>query len=489
MNDTTHNNSFLYGDRFYLGGYILAIFFVYLGLHGIYQPDNIDDAWYLSFSHNHIVKCIETDVSFGAEAGSGGYGGVVLFGKTFTYLYGHALNLIGWTKSNAHLISTMCIVLSAACWIAILHHLKFGRRLAVFFGLSMLLSEPFFKAGNVARPDSLCFLVVSAALFLFLRRRYGFAGFLSMVAIEIHPVGISAFLFIASVVVSRGFVSNENRWFKWVHMAAWLFAGTVAGVLYYVALHINNLNDLSLVLSQGNTGSGSRNILFEYFFKTKYFRHIPEFVAIVICVAVFVFKRYYRENSLITIFLIASLLFTVIICRPNFSYVIYVYPAFILLFLWVFERQGRLGLAAGLLLVYLLPQYGFVYWHNRHWDMEKYLSQVRSLIPAGNSPIMGMPNDWFAFVDRPFFIIYYLGDFRAVAPDTFVLVDRKVFRGGTSPNLKVMTVVDQFYESTECGRFQNWGGEMVIVKQLVRKREKWDSLCNINKRHQLQQKY
>ncbi|MDI6780937.1 MAG: hypothetical protein QME49_02330 [bacterium] len=462
---TTQSKSFFPVDWFLIAGYILTIFFIYLFLHGKYRPELMDDTWFLSFVHNHIVKGIETDVVFGAGAGSGGFGGVVLFGKTFTYLYGYLLNLCGWTKSHAHLISTTCIFLSAACWVAILQNLKFSKRLAVFFGLAMLLVEPFFGAANRARPDALSFLVISTALLLFLRGRYGFAGFLSMVAIEIHPVGISAFLYIAGILTER-FVARDVREIKWARMMGLFFSGMGMGVLYYCILHVHNLSSLPIALLQGNTsGNGVGNILFEYFFKEKYLRHIPEFVAIVACAAFFLHKRYYRENSLVAIFFIVSLLFTIIIRRPNVVYTIYIFPAFLLLYLWVFERQDRLGTAVVLLIVYLLPQYGFVFKQNRDWDMEKYLTQVRSLIPAGSSPVVGNLNDWFAFADRPFFVVHYCGDFRAVAPDSFFLVEGESFRSGAFPGIR--TVTDKFYESTEYGRFQS-RGELYIVKKFLK---------------------
>ncbi|MFH0878506.1 MAG: hypothetical protein V2A34_02225 [Lentisphaerota bacterium] len=467
MDRQAQNQSFTCTDRLLIGACLLAVLLVYYGLHGLYRPENMDDAWFLSFAHHHIVNGIETDVTFGTKPGYGGYGGVALFGKTFTYLYGHALNLAGWTKSNAHLISTMCLVISALCWVSILQSLKFGRRLSLFFGLAMLLVEPFFGAANQARPDALSFLMVSAALLCFLCRRWGISGFLAAVAVEIHPIGVYALVFIASAAAAR-LISGEAQKARQVRMPLWFAAGMGVGGLYYLALHGMNLGLLPAVMSQGNTGGSQvNNILFEYFFKTKHMRHIPELVAILACAFIFIFKRYHRENAFVPVFLAASVLFTFVIQRPNFMYAIYVYPAFLLLILWVFERHGRLGLAAGLLLACLLPQFGLVYWQNRHWDMEKYLAQVRSLTPAESVPMVGRPNDWFAFVDRPFFAVDYRGDFRAAAPEIFVLVEDESFRNNGFP--KVKSVADQFYTSTECGRFQS-RGETVVVKRLVRKK-------------------
>jgi hypothetical protein len=181
------------------------------------------------------------------------------------------------------------------------------------------------------------------------------------------------------------------------------------------------------------------------------------------CCAIFAAKRYYRENKVVPAFFISAMLFAAVIRRPNFMYIIYVYPAFLLLLLWLSERRGKLVLAAGLVWVYLLPQYGLVYVQNQRWSLDAYLAQVRSLAPAGKGPVVGMPNDWFAFVDRPFFRVDYQGDFKAVAPDAFVLIEGEAFRKGDYP--KVKDLIDQRYESAECGRFVS-RGETIVVRDV-----------------------
>jgi len=447
-----------------IGAYCVASVLVYFFLHGIYRPENMDDTWFLSFAHSHIVNGVESDVAFGTEPGQGGYGGVMLFGKSFSYLYGTILNAVGWTKSTAHIVSILCIILSAACWIAILSKLGYSRRLALFFGAALLLLEPFFGAANQARPDALSFLLVSSSSLLFVSRRYFLAGFLATVAIEIHPVGISALLFMGTVVIARPERSDKDKTISLTDIL-WVGAGVGVGVVYYLALHASNLGLLPLVLTQGNTGGSEvNNILFEYYFKTKHLRHIPELIIILICAGWYVFKRYDRENRFIPVFFIASLLFTLIIRRPNFMYAIYVYPAFLLLIFWTFERHGRLVLAAVLLLFYLLPQYAFVFVQNRSWDMGAYLSNVRALAAEDGSPIVGRPNDWFAFPNRTFYVDDYRGDFLAKAPAKFVLIEGDSFRNGAYPALR--SVANDLYTASELGRFQSRGETVVLYKMV-----------------------
>jgi hypothetical protein len=247
---------------------LLSIIVVYVCLHGIYRLANIDDAWFLSFAYNHKVRGIESDTLFGTEPGGGGFGGSMFFGKSFSYLYGTVLNLMGWTKSAAHLISTLCIILSALCWSAILIHLKFSRHLASLFGLTFLLVEPFFGAANQARPDALSFLVVSSAFLLFLRRHYILAGVFASIAFEIHPVGISALLFMASATAAAIRKGQQHDKILSGPMIIGLMTGFAIGFIYYLALHGTYWHLLPEILLQGNSGVGKiNNILFEYFSK------------------------------------------------------------------------------------------------------------------------------------------------------------------------------------------------------------------------------
>jgi hypothetical protein len=220
-------------------------------------------------------------------------------------------------------------------------------------------------------------------------------------------------------------------------------------------------------LARGNLGgSESSNILFEYFFKTKYLRHLPELVAVLGCAVFYAWKRPRGENPFVAVFLLAAIAFVFTVRRPNFMYAIYVYPAILLLILRVFERQGRLSLAVGLLLLYLLPQYGLVYARNRRWDFDGYLAGIRALAPADKTPVLGAPNAWFAFVDRPFLRVDYQGDFAAVAPERLILIEGQAFRDGACP--EVRRIIDRRYNAAELGRFQS-GAETIVVKELVAK--------------------
>ena len=304
-----------------IGLYLVAALSVYILLHGIYRPENMDDAVFLSFAHNHVVRGIEGDLSFGASAGSGGYGGVTFFGKTFTYLYGYLLNFLGWTKGHAHLISAMLVFFSALTWGAILKRLGFSRRLTVFFGLTLVIVEPFFSAGNQARPDALVFFLASLALLCFVRGWFVAAGFLAVVSMEIHPVGIISFLWATGAGMAMPLSTPPSGRIAGGRMGLQLALGLVLGTLYYLALHHRNLVALPGAVAGGNTG-GVYSILIEYFFKTKQHRHLPELALFLSCALWFLGKRLYRENKFVPAFILAALVFATIIRRPSFMYMI-----------------------------------------------------------------------------------------------------------------------------------------------------------------------
>jgi hypothetical protein len=443
--------------------YLLLILLTYLLLHGIYRPDNMDDAWFLSFAHNHIVKGVETDLTFGTTPGGGGFGGVMLFGKTFTHLYGGILNSLGWTKSHAHIISTICIALSAIAWCFLLLKRGLSLRLCIIFGLALLLVEPYFGAANQARPDALSFLLASGAALAFCFHRNIIAGLLSAMAIEIHPVGISALLYIAALFVAEQDASART-WRSAVRIILWLSAGLFIGVLYCYLLHAQHLSLLPKTILHGNTGGNEvNNILFEYFFKTKYFRHIPELIAIVAAAAVFLFKRHYRDTRLVPALFVVCILFTLVIRRPNFMYTIYVYPAFLLLTLWMSEKYNVLRQVAVILLLYLIPQYGLVYAKNRDWSMGRYITCIQEAVPKGTAPVLGRPNDWFAFLDRPFYTMDYRGNLEDILEDEFVLIEDDLYRSGHYPGLT--TLINNSYRPTSTVEFDCLG-ETITVRTL-----------------------
>lgn len=460
MSDNCKTNTLSKIDWFIIGGYLFAIIAIYILLHGIYQPENTDDAWFLSFVYSHILRGIETDIVFGNISGQGGQSGVAAFGKTYSYIYGFILNILGWTKSHAHLISTAFLTLSAFCWFKIIKKIGFGKRFALFFSLALMLIEPFFAAANQARPDIFVFFLVSVSLLLFLERRYFASGLIAMIGIEIHPMGITAFFFFAAMLIAfpNCFEREEEVRAKNITLFC---AGILLGFFYYLANHYRCLFQVPNVLLGGVVDSSQvNNFLFEYFFRTKYYRHVPEFAVILFCAGYFIWKKHYKDNVFIATFFVASLALDLFVRRANFHYVIFAYPSFLLLCLWTFRKRLRLVMA--LILLYLLPQYAFVLVKNRHWDFNRYLEKVTNAVPDDDLPIIGGPNDWFAFMDRPFFVTQRLRNPKFYI-ETFYLVEDNELR-----SWDIMQNVNSKYITTEINRFSD-GNEDVIIKKAILK--------------------
>ncbi len=71
-------------------------------LHDNFRKESMDDPWVLSWVYNYFYYGIDYDSVF---AGKIGGTGLQLFGKTYAYLYGSILHVVGFAQYNAHLIS------------------------------------------------------------------------------------------------------------------------------------------------------------------------------------------------------------------------------------------------------------------------------------------------------------------------------------------------------------------------------------------------
>jgi hypothetical protein len=454
-------------DYWIIVAFSIAIVLTYFLLHDIYRPNNYDDPGFLSFVYNYFNRGIAHDVVFGSTH-QDGYSGLVLFGKTCGYLYGSVLSLVGWTRSNSHLISIVLVSLSAFLWYRIIFELKFSLRFALFFPLALLLLEPSFGAANQARSDALCFFLLSLSLLLFIKRAYLLSGFLAMVSFEVHPVGVSTLFYILAVTLARRgtmktFAKNPAR-------SVFAFAcGLLLGAGYYYILHRNALPLLFTTLARGNKGGFEIiPILTEYFFKTKYYRHIPELILIIGCAGVFIARRYWRKNRLPAFFLLAACAIALVIRRPNFMYMIFLYPAFLLVIFYVFQSAGRLRLIMVMLLIYLIPQYAYVYFQNRDFNFQCYVEKVARVVPDDGLSVIGSPNNWFAFQDRDFYTLDYRKGIESLDLQEFYLIENDAYRNGKYGEAR--SIIRENYISREIGQFED-RGRAIVVKKAIRPRE------------------
>jgi hypothetical protein len=516
-------------ENILLGLCAAAIVLVYALLHDIYRPDNGDDAWSLSFIYNYRHQGIEYDRTFGCTDAFGGQNGVELFGKLQAGLYGPLMDAAGWRRGAAHWISTALMALAAAAWAGIAAHVTGSRRLGLYAAAAMLLLEPFFSAANQARPEALAFLFSSLALLAYLRNLPLLAGILAVAAVETHPMGAYAFVYLGAAVAGAGSraappsgsgvagagsraapassgsgaASGSGPPRPGGRALLLLAAGLLLGAAGYAALHGRHLGKLVAVVTANNPGSPG-GYLGDYFFKTRYLRHLPELALIVAGAIVFLVRGGPRRYPFVAWLLAVTVLSLCVFRRPNFHYALYPYPAFVLVLLAAadtFGRAARAGsgsraapvtgsangvapdlrsppakqvptpadfggarwLMAGLL-VLLLPQYALVYRVNRGFDFEARTRALQAAVPDDGTPVVGDPSSWFAFKERTF----YAADYPPPAFDrldlpAFYLVENTAFR--TAPRYAALRAdVERRFRSERMGPIEGHRDTFVIQR-------------------------
>lgn len=423
----------------------VALYFI---LHNIYRVANVDDAWSLSFAYNYLFKHISSDVTFGATTGGCG---VMYFGKTYAYLYGAILDALGWTKSNALYISTLFVGLSSIVWYFIIWRLTRLRKFAFIFAVLMVIIEPFFEAANEARPDALTFLLVSIAFLAIIEHKPFLAGITAMVAFETHPMGIIAFFYVFSAIVTNiikyGFPKG-----KIVSKTILFIMGVGLGILYFFLLHYHFLGTLVRSVTASNTSHQVFSNLFTgYFFNTGYARHLPELLLILISMTVFIKRKYYQSNPHVLVLLVVLTGLLLFVKRPNFRYIIYIYPVFLLLILETFRRLNRLKLAVLIYMVLILPPYTCAFVYHRNYNQTVYIHKIETAVPHDQLPVVGGSDDWFAFKERRFYTTNYDGKFKKLNLKEFYFIENKNYRHDEFPQLE--SIIEHRYNGKAIARF------------------------------------
>jgi hypothetical protein len=395
----------------------------YIMLNGVYRPDNIDDPWSLSFADNFVNHGVAVDKVFGQDAA--GDSGVQLFGITHAVAYGKILNMIGWTRFNAHLISIFFVLLSAPVWFAVLRRTALGSAGAAAFSLAYLFVEPVFAAANQARPDAMILFFAALALYSAVKEMWFAAGLICAVSIELHPVGAITICYPAALMISSA-VLGDKQWSSIFRQSGFLFLGGLTGLLYYLALHYRALPLLvSGLQAAGGSSQHFDNALVQYFFHTKYMRHLPELAVMLMASAVYIIRKRWKSDPFAGILFMLTVLFIFIIRRPNFMYAVFVYPAFLLLVMSALKGIIKPYYICIALLLYLVPQYMFVWIKNRNVDMPGYLAKLEAAVPQDSVPVVGPPCSWYVFRDRGFFVSSYEGGLSRLNLKEFYYIDEE----------------------------------------------------------------
>ena len=413
-------------------GFFAAFFALLQG--GKYRPDDIDDPWSLSFAYNYLHHGAAEDLTTGSIWNQAG---VQYFGKIYALLLGRTMDLIGWNKTDGHLLSLLFLLIGLALWGPLLKKLGFSKALSTAFPVSALLFEPFFSTAVCSRSEPFIFMASSLAVLLFLRGWYFFSALSICLAVETHPTGIIGFFYVAALIAAYPAV-RERLWSRPFWNPGKVGAGFLLGFAGYAWLHWGVIGKLpGFLLGQNSISGGeSWNFLYEYFFKTKYLRHIPELAIFSAGFILFFKDGLHRSSPFLAWLSVFSIAFALLVRHPNFHYVIYCYPAFLLATLRAAEARGLLPAALAGFLLLLTPQYAIAYYMNRNFDYSSQVALVRKAVPPDSLPVVGGMDDWYSFYDREFYFNDYAINDTKLDLGKFYLIQDEAYLGLDSPMRK-----------------------------------------------------
>ncbi|MHB8834177.1 MAG: hypothetical protein ACYC9Y_00450 [Candidatus Methylomirabilia bacterium] len=435
----------------------------YLLLHTRYYRYYIDDAWWVADIHHFFRTGIMEEYLFRTPDAPDR---VIIFGKSFFLIYGAFLEWAGWTKSNALLLSSLFIWLSAGTWWLIAGRLRLSPALRKLVPFSILVFPAFFSAAHLARPDALVLFLASLTFYIFLRGWHLIAGFFLLVSMEVHLMGVTGFFFIIAWVLAerRGTFAG---WRKLLCAGGAFALGAFAGVLYYLLLHRGRFS-LDLLATILTAYQGMDNFRFgfvaKYFVQYYWYRHAWELLLILAAVFVFVKKRLWRGASFPAIFLPVMLVSSFVTSRPNANYMPLVYPAFLVFVYDTFERAGLLRKVLPWIAAALVVLYGGHWLINRHFDFEAIVAETRESLPDTRLPVIGMPDNWFVVPEGTFYPIYPSVEYiPELGLKDFYLV-RNDYIGHHSRNyLQLIDWIGANYDLEPVRTFTVWEGQCVKI--------------------------
>jgi len=383
---------------------ILCCTAIYVGLHERYIPDNADDGWTTSYAYNYFKRGRSDDVVFGSLGG-----GLSLFGYTYAFAQNYFLDAFGWTRSNAILLSTVCLLCSIPVWWATGRHFGLSRASSLCLCATLPLWEPLFRAANTARPDAFCFTLSSFALLLALKNRFVLAGLAAGVALEIHQMGMLAIMYVtisATAELIRICRQKENARLRAAALLCLrLGFGMGLGLGYYLYLHIDALQLGSRVVQARAAWGG--HYFFDYFFITKTYRHLPELGLIFLGLYLFVKTQRKKHTAELLAYAGAALFFGFAMPRSNFYYALYLYVWCVVLWAVMLNMRDMTHWLLVFCLCLTLPQYAYMYFRDRDFSNTSYIAALKSYIKPQSMPIVGNAIDWFAFMDQEFYAHSY----------------------------------------------------------------------------------
>ena len=393
----------------------------YSFLHVNYNIFYGDDAWSISnvWNINHLG--ISEDLVF-IDEGASGYD--QYFGFTFSFVMGNLLHLLGWTKSNVFLVNSIFIWMTAFVWWRILKELPFSASIANLMFVFIPLFPPFFFAGHIGRPDAFVILIIASQLLCFIQKRYFLAAFLTGFAVETHVMGIVGLFFMLAYTIYQ----YKELILNTVHFKSlfWRFGGGGLTALgFYFLLHADHFSLAELtgiIQSKKDMSSPINNYILAYFTDFDWMAHVWELV-LMISVSILYFKNgLHKKNRFLFILMLVLILSTILTRRENRNYLVYIFPAFMMMYFYTFEQLNRLKSFSLILTAMLGVYFSVFYYHNRAYDFEKIIMDIEAVIEKDKLPVMGMADFWFASKEQEFIPIHYYRDFNKLNLEEFYFI-------------------------------------------------------------------
>lgn len=429
----------------------------YALLHNRLHVHYLDDAWSMSFVWTWMHDGVAADRVYRADA-------ALTFGYGQFVLYGALLQLLGWTKGNALLISTALMAGAAGCWYGICRAARWPREPAALMGLSLLLFYKCVEAANLARPDALVLCLLSTSLWLMTRHRALAAGLVAAAAVEVHPIGATTFFYLGAWLLYQPRSLMADPALRRA-LLTWAAVGLALGALLFYLSRPELLTLERLRTMSTSTVHGPPRTDFTWIDRHfRYHSHVEGGIFIA-ALALYLWRRLWRVDALPLLCLAGVLLAALLIRRPNGFYVLMAFPAFALLCARALADLRLLRLAFIALLLSFSLRAGLQYRQQRDYDFQATMDRVTEMIPADDLPVVGLDDFWFGLRQRRFVPANYAGSFQALALPAFYLLDSSVKPRALAAIRRQM---GDAYDITPVAAFTDGGGQQVRLARCTR---------------------
>jgi hypothetical protein len=382
---------------------IIGLAALYVSLFLSYRAYEIDNPWYLSFSHSTWVDHYHGDLFLNGIFPNG-MGGTAVFGKLASLLQALVLGHFGWQQVPAMLFSTACVLLGLVLWSGFLRASGLSEAQCHACMLSLGLAEPFVGMAERFRYEPVSFLLMAAAFWLAACKRPALALIIGLLALETEPAAAVVFAAVWLFLYRSG--EPIRKLIAASALAVLLFAG------YYLLLH----PDIVSVLrhTDWSRGSGQKALggfLRAYFLERR--RHLPELLLFLAAGAVFFLKRAQAPGFVTRMAEVTVLvcIFSFVMGWPTPAYMVFFFPPALVVVAWALESLAAPAWSVvAIFAVFMLPQYAALVYINhgqgfRGSDIERVAAAIaRAEQMAGlddaHTAIMGDYSVWYAHPER-----------------------------------------------------------------------------------------